>query len=128
MQSSSAAATSFFDLTSAFESDVLGLDGEITESSNEFTDFENFEVEEVARGKTRDAMQAINHPGVGITLETTALRVTWNDTWVRRKALKSRQRPNFVILEAWAVHQRQYFVKFHDFQISGSRDRLLVHV
>ena len=75
-QSSSAAANSFFDLTSAFESDVLGLDGKITESSNEFTDFENFEVEEVARPKTRNAMQAANHPGVGITLETTDLRVT----------------------------------------------------
>ena len=76
LQSSSAAANSFFDLTPAFESDVLGLDGKITESSNEFTDFENFEVEEVARPKTRDATQAANHPGVGITLETTALRVT----------------------------------------------------
>ena len=70
LQSSSAAANSFFDLTPAFESDVLGLDGKITESSNGFTDFENFEVEEVARGKTRDAMQAANHPGVGITLGT----------------------------------------------------------
>ena len=75
-QSSSAAANSFFDLTSAFESDVLGLDGKITDRPNEFTDFENFELEEVARPKTRDAMQAVNHPGVGITLETTALRVT----------------------------------------------------
>ena len=76
LQSSSAAANSFFDLTSAFESDVLGLDGKITESSNEFTDFENFEVEGVARRKTISVMQAVNHPGVGITLETTALRVT----------------------------------------------------
>ena len=39
VQPSSAAANSFFDLASAFESDVLGLDGKITESSNEFTDF-----------------------------------------------------------------------------------------
>ena len=76
VQSSSAAANSFFDLTSAFESDVLGLDGKITESSNEFTDFEHFEFKGVARGKTRDAMQAVNRPGVGITLETTARRVT----------------------------------------------------
>ena len=45
VQSSSAAANSFFDLASAFKSDVLGLDGKITESSNEFTDFENSEVE-----------------------------------------------------------------------------------
>ena len=75
-QSSSAAANSFFDLTLAFESDVIRLDGKITESSNGFTDFEHFEVEGVARIKTRDAIQAVNHPGVGITLETTALRVT----------------------------------------------------
>ena len=52
LQSSPAAANSFFDLASAFESDVLGLDKKITESSNEFTDFENFEVEEVAHLKT----------------------------------------------------------------------------
>ena len=52
VQSSSAAANSFFDLTPAFESDVLRLDGKITESSNEFTDFENFEIERVARIKT----------------------------------------------------------------------------
>ena len=76
LQSSSAAANSFFDLTPAFESDVLGLEAKNTESSNEFTDFEHFEVEGVARIKTRDAIQAVNHPGVGITLETTALRVT----------------------------------------------------
>ena len=75
-QSSSAAANSFFDLASAFESDVLRLDGKITESSNEFTDFDNFEFEGVARPKTRDAMQAVNPLMVGITLETTALRVT----------------------------------------------------
>ena len=76
VHSSSAAANSFFDLASAFESDVLGLDGKITESSNEFTDFENFEVEDVARPKTISVMQPANHLGVGITLETTALRVT----------------------------------------------------
>ena len=76
LQSSSAAANSFFDLTPAFESDVLGLEAKNTESSNEFTDFENFEVEGVARPKTISAMQTVNHPGVGITLETTALRVT----------------------------------------------------
>ena len=51
LQSSAAAANSFFDLTSAFERDVLGLEAKNTESSNEFTDFENFEVEEVARIK-----------------------------------------------------------------------------
>ena len=96
----SAATNSFFDLAAAFESDVLGLDGKNTERSNEFTHFENVDFERVARIKTIFATQAANHPGVGITLETTALRVTWNDTWARRKALISRQRANFVILEA----------------------------
>ena len=75
VQSSSAAANSFFDLASAFEIDMLGLDGKITENSNEFANFGNFEVEGVARPKTISAMQAVNHLGVGITLETTALRV-----------------------------------------------------
>ena len=35
-----------------------------------------------------------------------------NDTWARRKALKSRQRANFMNLEARTPHQRQYFGKF----------------
>ena len=63
VQSSSAAANSFFDLTAAFESDVLRLYGKITESSNEFTDFDNFDVGGVARLKTISAMQAVNHLG-----------------------------------------------------------------
>ena len=66
-----------FDLASTFERDVLGLDGKTTESSNEFTDFDNFEVEGVAPINTISAMQAVNHPGVGITLGTTVLRATW---------------------------------------------------
>ena len=37
----------------------------------------------------------------------TTLRVTCNDTWARRKALKSRQRAILVDLEAWTLHQRQ---------------------
>ena len=65
-----------FRFDTGIRSDVLGLQRKITESSNEFTDFKHFEFKGVARPKTRDAMQADNHPGVGITLETTALRVT----------------------------------------------------
>ena len=76
VKSSSAAANSFFDLASAFESDVLRLDAKITDSSNEITDFENCKFKRVARPKTRDAIQAASHLGAGITLETTALRVT----------------------------------------------------
>ena len=106
VQSSSAAANSFFDLTSAFESDVLGLDGKITESSNEFTDFDNFAFGWVARMKMNDATQAAIHPGVDITLKTTALRATWNNTWARRKALKSRQRADFMNLQASAARKR----------------------
>ena len=30
----------------------------------------------------------------------TTLRVMWDEAWARRKALKSRQRPNFMNLEA----------------------------
>ena len=75
LQVSSVAANPLFDLTPAFESDALGLDGKITESSNEFTDFENVGFKLVARPKTISAMQSVNHPGVGITLKTTALRV-----------------------------------------------------
>ena len=40
------------------------------------------------------------------------LRATCNDTWARRKALKSRQRAVLVDLEGRTPHQRQYFRKF----------------
>ena len=49
----------------------------------------------------------------------TTLRVTCNDTWARRKALKSRQRTMLVDLEGRTPHQRQYFRKCHDFDTSG---------
>ena len=49
-----------FDLIPPFESDVLGLYGKITESSNEFTDFENFEFKRLARPKRSPPC---NHPG-----------------------------------------------------------------
>ena len=41
-----------------------------------------------------------------------------NETWARRKALKSRQRTNFMNLHALTLHQRQYFGKIQDFQKS----------
>ena len=42
----------------------------------------------------------------------TTLRITCNDTWARRKALKSRQRTILVDLEGRTFHQRQYFRHF----------------
>ena len=50
----------------------------------------------------------------------TTLRVTSNYTAARRKALKSRQRANFIDLEPRTMHQRQYFRKFRVFGISMS--------
>jgi len=47
-----------------------------TDCSNEFTDFEQFDVEGAARIKTMLAMVTVDSPRVRITLETTALRVT----------------------------------------------------
>ena len=49
----------------------------------------------------------------------TTLRVTCNITWVRRKALKSRQRAILVDLEGRTPHQRQYFRKFRLFRHHG---------
>ena len=50
----------------------------------------------------------------------TTLRVTCNDTWARRKALKSRQRAILVDLEGRTPHQRQYFRKFRHFDTTGA--------
>ena len=50
----------------------------------------------------------------------TTLRVTCNDTWARRKALKSRQRAILVDLEGRTPHQRQYFRKIRHFDTAGA--------
>ena len=50
----------------------------------------------------------------------TIVRVTCNNTWARRKALKSRQRAIFVYLEGRTPHQRQYFRKFRHFDTTGA--------
>ena len=50
----------------------------------------------------------------------TTLRITCNDTWARRKALKSRQRAILVDLEGRTPHQRQYFRKFRHFDTTGA--------
>ena len=54
----------------------------------------------------------------------TTLRVTCNDTWARRKALKSRQRAILVDLEGRTPHQRQYFRKFRHFDTTGACTKL----
>ena len=56
----------------------------------------------------------------------TTLRVTCNDTWVRRKALKSRQRAILVNLKRSTPHQRQYFRKFRHFDTTGACTMLAV--
>ena len=50
----------------------------------------------------------------------TILRATCNNTWARRKALKSRQRAILVDLEGRTPHQRQYFPKFRHFDTTGA--------
>ena len=50
----------------------------------------------------------------------TTLRVTCNNTWARRKALKSRQRAILVDLEGGTPHQRQYCRKFRHFDTTGA--------
>ena len=56
----------------------------------------------------------------------TTLRVTCNDTWERRKALKSRQRAILVDLDGRTPHQRQYFRKFRLFDTTGACTKLAV--
>ena len=48
-----------------------------TARPNEFTDFEKFKVSHPKSPKTSLAMTWANHPGTGITLRLTALRVIW---------------------------------------------------
>ena len=55
----------------------------------------------------------------------TTLRITCNSTWVRRKALKSRQRAILVDLEGRTPHQRQLFRKFRHFKIFGCMHQML---
>ena len=59
-------------------------------------------------------------PVLVLLFGVTTLRVTWNDTWARRKALKSRQRAILVDLEGRTPHQRQYFRKFRHFDTTGA--------
>ena len=66
------------------------------------------------------AFRRANSPRPVLLYGVTTLRDTCNDTWTRRKALKSRQRAILVDLEGQSPHQRQYFGKFYHFEIFGS--------
>ena len=68
-------ANLFFDLTTPFESQSPRNLGKNTGTPNEFTDSKNFAPNGVAQTKTMFATKTAKHLGVGITLETIALRV-----------------------------------------------------
>ena len=68
-------ANLFFDLTTPFESLNPRNHEKNTDMPNEFTDSENFSPNGVARMISMFATKTAKHLGVGITLETTALRV-----------------------------------------------------
>ena len=75
LQPSAFVANSFGDLAAPIES--IGRENfrKNTARPNEFTDFEKIEVEHPNRPKTIVATIWANHPGTGITLRLTALRV-----------------------------------------------------
>ena len=99
---------------------------------------QNFELHRFRHRKWRSKFESARTPRpqfveqsplLGILLYgVTTLRIMWNHTWVRRKALKSRQRANFMILEASAPRQHHFFGKFHDFRNSTSWRRMRVSV
>ena len=72
-------ANSFFDLTTPFESPKPRNLEKNTEKPNEFTDSEHSCVMWARRRKTMFAAKPVKHLGVGITLETIALRVMYNN-------------------------------------------------
>ena len=74
------------------------------------------------RNATTDAnaFRRASRPVRVLLFGVTTLRVTWNNTWARRKALKTRQRAILVDLEGRPPHQRQYFRKFRHFDTTGA--------
>ena len=74
----SAAANSFFDLTTRIDSHDRETPTRNPVGPNEFTDFEHFAVPDTQVPKTILTTNWPNHPGDGVTLEGgTALRVIW---------------------------------------------------
>ena len=71
-----------------------------------------------------NAFRRAIRPGPVLLFGVTTLRITCNDTWERRKALKSRQRAILVDLEGRTPHQRQYFRKFRIFDTTGACTKL----
>ena len=78
VHSSSGCANSFFDLDTPFESQKPNEQTQNTDTPNEFTDSENFSPNGVAQMISTIATKTAKHLGVGITLETIALRVMCN--------------------------------------------------
>ena len=76
----------------------------------------------IATSRFRRAIRPVPVLRFGVT----TLRVTCNDTWARRKALKSRQRAILVDLESRTPHQRQYFRKFRPFDTTGACTKVAV--
>ena len=68
----------------------------------------------------RKPLSSNNYPSPGITLRCNHSTSHLNETWARRKALKSRQRAIFIDLEGRTPHQRQYFRKFCHFDTRGA--------
>ena len=108
---SAGATNSFSDLATAIEKPNRGQYRKNIPGRNEFTDFEQFGVEHPPRIKSILAIHSANYPGNGITLRQNrstshiTLRCNHstnhvNESAVRRKALKSRQRTILVDSEA----------------------------
>ena len=74
-QSIGLVSNSFCDLTTRIESHGRETHTQNTVLSNEFTDFEKFTIEHRSRPKTISCSISAKHPGTGITLQLTALRV-----------------------------------------------------
>ena len=79
--SGGASANSFSDLTTPNRSQKLSAQAKNPDCPNEFVGLENFDVKGSAGRKSRHGIRPDNPPAAGITLETSALRVTCNDTW-----------------------------------------------
>ena len=99
---------SFCDLTPPIESQMKENTAKNAFGQNEVTDFEKFNLEHPENPKTIFATNWLNHPGDGITLRQKLDESFVNMKRGRRKALKSRQRSNFMNLEASAARRRHF--------------------
>ena len=132
-KSSAAVSNSFGDLTPPIESHNPPKNLQNIHSlPNEFTDFEQFDNDHPYPRKTIFATSTVNHPGDGITLRTTALRVTYGGLGRTargpRRGRKNVPSPSFpgVIVEI-CVFSPPPKVRFlrHDFEMLASWNRTL---